>query len=191
MEQKPTLVIQLYGGPGAGKSTKAARIFADLKESGYLCELVAEYAKDLVWQESWNVLKNQVYIFGKQHHRVWRLNGKVDAIITDSPFLLSLVYSPNYSELFHRFVVEEHRKLNTLNIFLERDHAFETEGRYHNEQQSIAIDEQVKKIFLDYDVPYVTCSTSKPGSHDALMKLIKSYIKATQMEEPENNDNEQ
>ena len=43
---KETLVINLFGGPGCGKSTTMARLFADLKARGYNVEMVSEFAKD-------------------------------------------------------------------------------------------------------------------------------------------------
>jgi len=36
-----TLVVNLYGGPGTGKSTTAAATFAELKMAGINCELVS------------------------------------------------------------------------------------------------------------------------------------------------------
>ena len=46
------LVVNLFGAPGAGKSTGAAYIFSKLKMSGINVELVTEFAKDKVWEES-------------------------------------------------------------------------------------------------------------------------------------------
>ena len=46
-----TKVLNLYGGPGVGKSTGAAYIFSMLKLAGINCELVREYAKELVGAE--------------------------------------------------------------------------------------------------------------------------------------------
>ena len=40
-----TLVINLIGGPGCGKSTIAAELFSRLKKMGVTCELVTEYIK--------------------------------------------------------------------------------------------------------------------------------------------------
>lgn len=54
-----TLVINLFGGPGAGKSTFCASVFADLKWRDINCEMALEYAKDRVWEGSFNVLENQ------------------------------------------------------------------------------------------------------------------------------------
>ena len=46
------LVINLFGGPGCGKSTIAALLFGKLKQNGINCEMALEYAKDKVWEES-------------------------------------------------------------------------------------------------------------------------------------------
>lgn len=43
-----TIVVNLFGAPGAGKSTGAAHIFAELKMCGINTELVTEFAKDKV-----------------------------------------------------------------------------------------------------------------------------------------------
>ena len=43
------MVVNLFGAPGAGKSTGAAYIFAILKMHGIDAELVTEFAKDKLW----------------------------------------------------------------------------------------------------------------------------------------------
>ena len=55
-----TLHINLWAGPGTGKSTMAAGIFAALKWNKIDCELVSEYAKQIVWEESYTKLNNQI-----------------------------------------------------------------------------------------------------------------------------------
>lgn len=66
-------VINLFAGPGSGKSTTCAGVFSKLKLAGVNCEMALEYAKDKVWEQSFHTLDNQIYIFGKQLHRLWRL----------------------------------------------------------------------------------------------------------------------
>ena len=46
-----TKVINLFGGPGAGKSTTAAGLFYEMKVRDIKCELVTEYAKDMTYEK--------------------------------------------------------------------------------------------------------------------------------------------
>lgn len=71
-------IINLFGGPGVGKSTLAATTFAHMKQEGYSVELVTEYAKQLTWEGRTNALSNQIYVFAKQLHNIFRLKGQVD-----------------------------------------------------------------------------------------------------------------
>lgn len=46
------LIVNLFGAPGAGKSTLAAYVFAKLKMAGVNAELVTEFAKDKTWENN-------------------------------------------------------------------------------------------------------------------------------------------
>src|SRR5437879_3750008 len=87
-----TYVINLIGGPGSGKSTTAAGLFFAMKIMGVRCELVTEYAKELVYDENWADLKRQLHVLSEQERRKRRLVDKVSFIITDSPLLTSAAY---------------------------------------------------------------------------------------------------
>ncbi len=115
-----TLVVNLFGGPGCGKSTLCALVFGELKMMGINCEMATEYVKDIVWEESYKKMENQIYIFGKQHSRVNRLLGKVDVIITDSPLINSIVYDINKNPYLKDLVLYEFNNLNTLNFYVRR-----------------------------------------------------------------------
>ena len=90
---KNTLIVNLYGGPGTGKSSGAAYIFSKLKMAGIDAEYVTEFAKDKVWENNTEAFKCQFYISGKQAFRISRCFGKVDVIITDSPIVLGKIYA--------------------------------------------------------------------------------------------------
>lgn len=90
--QRATMVVNLYGGPGAGKTTAAWELAAELKKQGVVTEYVPEYAKELVWDDRLDLLdgsaEHQRAILREQKRRLERLRGKVDIIVTDSPVLL-------------------------------------------------------------------------------------------------------
>lgn len=164
-----TLVVNLFGGPGTGKSTTAAGIFSLLKQRGILAELIQEYAKDKVWELSSNTLRNQLYVFGKQHHRLWRVNGQVDVAVTDSPLLLSIYYGRENSDTFKTLVREEHAKLRNLNIYLRRVKSYEPSGRLQTEEEAKKID--VELLCLLAGKKYVVHDADE-GAPEAIANIV-------------------
>jgi hypothetical protein len=150
--QKETLVINLYGGPGTGKSTTAAALFVLLKRKNINCELVFEYAKDVVWEGRDYLLRDQIYVFSKQNRRLDRLYGKVDIIITDAPLLLSYYYSKNEAML--PLIQTEMARAKQMHIMLKRVKVYNSAGRYQTELQAIEIDVEIKgmldRLKIDY-----------------------------------------
>lgn len=132
------LVVNLFGAPGAGKSTGAAYIFSKLKMAGVNAELVTEFAKDKVWEESKAVFQNQAYIFGKQYFRISRVQDKVNVVITDSPILLSPFYTtdPILGAEFDALVTKVFKSYDSLNVFIDRVKPYNGAGRFQTEQES-------------------------------------------------------
>ena len=142
-----TIVINLIGAPSTGKSTIASELFAKMKWEGYDVELVSEYAKELVWEERHETFKNELYLFAKQHHRMFRLNRKVKYIVTDRPLILSMFYNQKYgnsSETFNNLVREEVLNYENWNVFLERTKPYNPKGRNQTEEES---NEFAKEMF--------------------------------------------
>ena len=172
------LVVNLYGGPGTGKSSTAAGLFSELKWRGHLTEMALEFAKDKVWERSTAVLDNQIYIFGKQHHRLWRLRDQVDVVVTDSPLLNSLIYgAKNTSSQFHELVLSEHRKLWNLNIFLERLKDYDPKGRLQTEDEAKAIDQQVQEMLVKLTGETYQTLPAEPGSIPLLADRVEEVLK--------------
>ena len=132
------LVVNLFGAPGAVNSTLSAYLFSQLKMAGYNAELVTEFAKDKVWEESKEVFNNQAYIFGKQYFRISRLLNKVDVVITDSPLLLSDFY--NHSQIlgepFSELCLRVFNSFENYNAFITRIMPYNHNGRYQTEKDS-------------------------------------------------------
>lgn len=154
------IVINLIGGPGTGKSTLAAGLFYELKKQGINCELALEFAKDKVYEESFKTMDDQIYVFAKQYHKLWRLRGKVDVIITDSPLLISLHYMKEDSKYFNNLVLEQYNKFDNLLYFLNREGIYQTEGRTQTEDEAKSIDLSIKHI-LDTTAKEVKYKTVK------------------------------
>lgn len=148
------IVVNLFAGPGSGKSTTCAGVFSKLKLAGVNCEMALEYAKDKVWENSLDVLDDQIYVFGKQLHRIKCLKDKVDVIITDSPILLSSIYNKEESNYFDDLIVEQFRKFNNINYYVVRDESFDMTGRIHNHEESLEKDDQIKALLSKYDISY-------------------------------------
>lgn len=150
------LVVNLFGAPGAGKSTGAAYIFSQLKMRGVNAELVTEFAKDKVWEENKEVFKNQAYIFGKQSFKMSRCKDKVDVIITDSPLFLSAIYNndPILGEDFNRVVLNVFHSYDNLNFFVQRDKPYNPIGRHQTEEESNKISENLEIALILNNINY-------------------------------------
>lgn len=167
-----TYVINLYGGPGCGKSTVAAGLFYELKCKGIECEMTGEYAKDKTWDSNPEVLDNQPFIFGQQLHRIWRLNNKVQFIVCDSPILLSIIYSKEKSELFEQFIVEQYNKYTNINFVLDRTVKYDPIGRNQTEEEANQLDKYLNSIMNKYNIDYNNVS----GDSKTKVNKILEYL---------------
>lgn len=156
-----TLVVNLWAGPGTGKSTNAALVFGKLKVAGIEAELVHEYAKDLVWEGRHNVLGRQSYVMAKQQHHIERVQGQVQVIVTDSPLPFGLVYGgDDFTEGLRQHVVDTWLGWRNLNIFLARDtkhHPYVQSGRNQNLEEAEALDLQIRVLLEELDPDYTLC----------------------------------
>ncbi len=177
MREKP-LVINLYGGPGTGKSTTAAHLFALLKQRDVNAELVREYAKDIVWEGRTHLLSGvfpyQLVIFSKQNKRMFDLVGKVDVVITDSPLWLSYHYSGHDEQMLH-LIVRASEWYDEINFFLQRQKKFNPMGRVHNEKESKLIDMQLKEMLDTVNIQYVSLDADECAA-DLIIDEIKERI---------------
>ena len=168
---KKTLFVSLFSGPGAGKSTLCAAVFYELKKRNIDCEMSLEYVKALVFEESFSKIENQLYIFSKQHHSLYRLNGKVDVVITDSPLLLSILYDKTKNEHLKNLVLFEYNKMNTINFFIKRKFNYQENGRMQTKEQAIEKDQQCLNILLDNKIDFLYTDA------DDINFVVESIIK--------------
>jgi len=145
--------INFYGGPGVGKSTLAARVYAELNRAGRITvELVQEFVKPWAYERRNIDRFDQIYTFGNQLWREHRLfMAGVDVVVTDSPVLLQCVYTNRCDPGIARPLVDlAHTYEQTypaINFLVERGRTpYRQEGRYQNTSQLQELDAQIQAM---------------------------------------------
>lgn len=169
-----TLVINLFGVPGAGKSTGAAYIFSRIKMAGVNAELITEYAKDKVWERNDEAFKNQAYIFGEQSYRISRCADKVDVIVTDSPLPLNIMYNNDarLTENFNKAVMDVFNSYQNLNYLLLRVKPYNPSGRKQTETESDALGSPLILLLKNRAIPYKPIVGDMRGYNDIVREVL-------------------
>lgn len=158
-----TIVINLFGEPGAGKSTAAMDITARLKRKGINAEYVSEFAKDKVYENNGEVFKHQEYLFGKQSFKMGRVRNKVQVMVVDSPLILCIVYNNDeiLGEDFNKTVLNVFDSYANRNYLLTRKHTYEDEGRFQDEEESLEVREQIIIALDEMNISYKIATSSE------------------------------
>jgi hypothetical protein len=154
-----TTVINLYAGPGSGKSTTAAKLFSMMKERSFNVELVQEWVKQWAWEKRKPVQLDQFYLFGKQARREYSLFGQVEYIVTDAPVLLTCYYAqvfgtPEQGTLFRSMLLTYLRMCQESghhhkHIFINRTKAYDPRGRFQDEAGARQIDDDLRRYLKE------------------------------------------
>jgi hypothetical protein len=151
-----TTLINIYAGPGAGKSTLASGVFHQLKLNHASVELVHEAAKEMCWHgDPINAPWDEFYLFGCQVKSEGALYGKVDYIVAERPLGLSLAYVQGQYDLLYAVetmftVVKSLRRqhgVKTIDLHVIRNSTYQQQGRYHDEEQALDIDAYCRRVF--------------------------------------------
>jgi deoxyadenosine/deoxycytidine kinase len=153
-------------GPGIGKSTFAAGLYAEMKQQNINVELVTEFAKDCVYEKQFELLKNdQLFLLAQQNRRLQRIeqsNENVQFVITDSPLLLGKIFANknNYTRNFTSFqnlVVDLFESYDNINLVLDRSLiSYQSEGRVESYSESLEIDKLILKELNFWKMNYTT-----------------------------------
>ena len=191
--KKEHLIINLFGGPGTGKSTTAAELFALIKKNKkeieekrgkFSVELIREFAKDLVYEQSLFQLKNQLYVSAMQQKKLVDLISYFETInsdsiiITDSPLILGINYYDGDNIfldglLIHEFLQPNGFKINNLNIFLNRVKEYDPSGRLQTEEEAKKIDREIINLLDNRDIDYQILTADKDVAQNIFKKFIK------------------
>lgn len=158
-----TLNVNLYAGPGFGKSVTAALLYAALKLRGIHTELVSEYAKELVYLDELRG-KSQHDIMKEQLRRQGLLQGKTTVVVTDSPTPMSLVYALRLGvqgeelEALYRRQREGTQGWYNMDVLLHRKIApeeYEQDGREQDHSASLQMHEAITEFVRKHSPDHV------------------------------------
>lgn len=180
-----TSIINLFAGPGAGKTTIASGLMYELKKIHLSVDNPYEFPKNLAWDENMGAIKDQFYITANQHRNIVRSYGKVDYVVCDSPILFGLIYkdkykNPNdfitnlYGDEFDLFILSLFKKYNNINFFLERNvnSKYNEKERFQNLDESIAIDMEILEMLTKKGIEFTSIPVDDYSVFNILKKLI-------------------
>lgn len=172
------IVVNLFGGPGSGKSTGAAYVYSRLKLAGINCELVTEVAKDYVWDESNPMLRDQLLVLANQFHRLRRLDGKVDVAITDSPVILSAIYAKNDklwngNKTFKMLCQLCSIYWSSMNYLVKRWKPYSQVGRVETEEEAMQKDDEILNAMLMDGSSYKVIDGNSMGYEQIVLDVIE------------------
>ena len=170
------LRVNFYGGPGVGKSTLAARVYAELNRAGAVAtELVREFIKAWAYEGKQPDAWDQLYTFANQlwsEHRLYKAGVKV--IVTDSPVLLQCVYADLLNDVIAHHLVHiglDYEQLHTsLNFLVERRVAYDPSGRFQTPGALADIDRRIETYLDSLKITYVLVV---PGDWDTIIQTVK------------------
>lgn len=168
-------VINLFGGPGSGKSTAAAALFVVLKNKGLRAELVGEEAKDQIYWGSPNQLLNQFLLAGLQYARLKNLErAECELAIADSP----MIQGPTYARQHHYYpellalVSKINSEFHNVNVFIKRTKPYDNFGRIQKDVEEAKAIDKVVRDSQGYDITVTGDAEGQAQLGDWVLKLV-------------------
>lgn len=163
MRLYPTKVINIIGGPGSDKSLFSAAIVLHLSLHHKSVEIIPDYAKSLVWQRNFEVLKNQYFIAQRQFEMINLLDGQVQFLITECSLPQVLYYNEHYEDNIcdigktRAQILEWYGQHDTINILVERgEKKYIRTGRFQDEEQARIIDRGLREMMEREKLPFTS-----------------------------------
>ncbi|MDT8992015.1 hypothetical protein RQP54_14175 [Curvibacter sp. APW13] len=175
----PTKVINIIGGPGCEKSLVAAAIKVYLNVHGKTVEGIPDFAKTLVWQQNYEVLKNQYFIAQRQFEMLSLVDGQVQFLLNECSLPQVMYYNETYPDNIcdiaktREQILEWHGQFDNINLLVERsDRKYVHTGRFQDEEQARTVDRGLRALLEREGLPFTTVTPSV----DAVNALAQSLI---------------
>ena len=155
MRMYPTKVINIIGGLGSNKSLFSSAIVLYLNMQQKSVETVPDYAKSLVWQQNFEMLKNQYSIAQRQFEMIDLIDGQVQVIVTECSLPQVLYYNENYQDNIcdisktRSHILKWYKQHNNVNILITRgDRKYVHSGRFQDEDAAKKIDHGLRATLV-------------------------------------------
>lgn len=174
-----TLNFCFYAPPGGGKSTTARIFGALLRLSGNKTELIDEVPKEMVWNEDFDRLQDQTFIFSQQNRKMDIVQKHVKFSVGDSPLKMQHIYAKkcNMPQELHNLIEYYDKTYNQEHIYLERLHKYQDVGRMQSENESKEIGLEIKKFLSDTKTNFQEFSTEPLVAFKILDHFDGKYYK--------------
>ena len=113
---------------------------------------------------------HQLEILKEQLHRIDRLYGKVDFIVTDASILLNAIYNSELTPEYEKMLEMLNGQYENFNFLVQREGKFEEEGRIHSYEESIRKDNEVEQMLQRYGLFY---GVYNHGTLDVIVKNVQ------------------
>jgi hypothetical protein len=179
MRLYPTKVINIIGGPGCDKSLFSAAIILQLNLHNKTVETIPDYAKSLVWQQNFEVLKIQYFIAQRPYEMLNLLDGQVQFLITECSLPQVLYYNEHYEENIcdvgktRLQILEWYKQHNNVNIFVERgEKKYVHTGRFQDEEQAKNIDRGLRAMLVREGLRYTALPPDVAAINEFAAQLL-------------------
>lgn len=165
------IIINVCGGPGAGKTTTALGVTSRLKAQGEAAIYVPEAALDLCMEMKLGERTAQFDILKEQVLRLLRTFGTgYRVVVTDSPIILQAAYCDNLVDRTR--AVEVAKALNgpsdCFYVIENRRSNHSMVGRDRTKEQSEALDGTIKDLLDEAGFSYDTLK-----KHEAIDRIVE------------------
>jgi GTPase SAR1 family protein len=151
-------IINLFGAPGAGKTTFATGLFSKLKQNGYKVSYISEVATDFIETGQEYLLGNSQYQLLVTATSIRKILDQeklgTELLISDSPLVLQLQYvDPTHYmyEPLQTIIGKFNEQYKTYNYFIERTKPYLQYKRVTTESESDVIGKRLESLDI-YDL---------------------------------------
>ena len=191
-----TLHVNLWGIPGVGKTGIAGELFGKLTKEGYLVDLVKEYHKELQLSGLLSrrdertgaiVEVEQIIISSEQFRRQSQFENIVQVIITDSPVMQGMIFSPaHYRDELTKIMHGLTLGWESMNILLNKDirKDYNSMGRVQSADDSMALRPEIEALIQQQRCGFMVMDVD--GATERIFDYVVSKINNGQFYLPTN-----